>query len=132
MLSKSDVDWIRETRHEIIRNRTFPITLIGESEQGKHPITGEPITKPVSEDVDALVTEVDSAFKTDISLEGGIRVEKGDLRVDIDIDEYERGEDSIHDYSEILHDNTRYTILAADKGGLGKINRVIIVARKVS
>lgn len=129
MLTKGDVDWIKSNRKETTKNRTTPITLYGEDEKGKHPITGEPRTETIKEEVDALVTEMESAFKTDISFEGGVLVEKGDLWVVIDIDDINT---DIRSMSEMEYDGAMFVILAADKSGLGAINRVIIVARRES
>lgn len=126
MLTERDVDWMRNNRKEITRNRMFPIVLLGETKTGEHPITKEPITEPFEEPTHALVTEVDSSFKLDIDLVAGVEVEKGDLRVDIDLDDFSV---SYRDIEEIEYNDDRYTVLAADRAGIGQINRIIIVAR---
>lgn len=126
MLTEKDVEWIKSNRRETTRNRTTPIKVAGVSENGKHPITGEPITEPFEEKTKARVTEITSAFKTDISLEGGILVEKGDLWVVIDLDDLPV---KSSDVKTIIYDEETYTVLAADKEGLGEHNRLTIVAR---
>lgn len=130
MLTKKDIEWIKANRKETTRNRTFPITLKGEFEIGRDPITDEPITEPVTEETKATVTEITSAFKTDIGFVSGVEVEKGDLWVVIDLDDMTKFE---HDgYDDIIYDGDPYKVLAADREGIGEHNRVTIVARKVS
>jgi|SRR5690625_1973779 len=129
MLTKKDIEWIKNNRKETTYNRTFPITLKGEVEQGEDPITGEPIVEVVAEDTKATVTEITSAFKTDIGFVSGVEVEKGDLWVVIDLDDIALFS---HDgFEDIIYDSVSYRVLAADREGIGEHNRVTIVARKV-
>lgn len=129
MLTKEDIEWIKANRKETTRNRTFPISLRGEIEKGEDPITGEIITEVVVEDTKATVTEITSAFKTDIGFVSGVEVEKGDLWVVIDLDDIAL---FTHDgFKDIIYDSEPYRVLAADREGIGEHNRVTIVARKV-
>ena len=129
MFTKADAEWVRSNRKEITANRTMPIILIGEEEVGRHPITDEPETKTVEKESKAIVTELSSAFKTDISFAEGIEVEKGDIWVVVDLDDMHI---DAKDVVDIEYRNERYKVLAADTQGLGELNRVIIVGRKVS
>lgn len=130
MLSKQDIKWIKSNREEITKNRLHPVTLVGEVETGRDIITDEPITEDITENVKALVTEITSAFKTDISLEGGVEVVKGDLWVVIDLGEFDVL--GYNEFNDILYYDVPYRVLAADREGIGEFNRVTIVARKVS
>lgn len=130
MLSEHDIQWIKSNREEITRNRLRPVTLIGRMEVGRHPITDEPITEEVFEPVNALVTEITSAFKVDISFEGGVLTEKGDLWVVIDLDELEQL--AYNEFDTIDYDGEPYRVVAADREGIGVHNRVTIIARMVS
>lgn len=134
MLSQKDTDWIKSNRKEITKNRTISIGLIGSMEKGKHPITGEPELKSFEEETKAIVYEIESAFKTDIDVEEGIYVEKGDLWVTIDIDDFviDGEEIDFKNVEKVRHSREKYTVLSADRSGLGKVNRVIILARKDS
>lgn len=130
MLTESDVAWIKANRKEITKNRTRRILIEGESKTGEHPITGEPVVEPIEKDVQALVTEITSAFKFDVGLVNGVEVEKGDLWVVIDLDELDGIAPS--DIKKIEYLDEKYRILAADREGIGIHNRVTIVARKIS
>lgn len=126
MLTKEDVQWIKNNRKETTWNRTTEIKISGEEENGRHPVTDEPITESYEYDVKGTVTEVTSAFKTDISLEGGVLIEKGDLWVVIDLSDLPVSKDKL---DKIKYHGDNYIILAADYEGLGELNRVTIVAR---
>lgn len=128
MLTEKDVDWIRSNRKEITKNRTSSITLIGKKEEEKDPVTGEPIEKDVEKDTKAIVIEMTSAFKFDISLKEGAETEEGDLWVVVDRDDMKLDSE---DVSEIKYREEKYKVLAADTLGLGKLNRTIFVGRKV-
>lgn len=130
MLTKADVEWIKNNRKETTHNRTFPITLEGEVKVGEHPVTREPIVEEVTEEVDALVTEITSAFKMDVSVVAGVEVEKGDLWVVIDLSEFETLTPSAIRRIKYFDDDFR--VLAADREGLGEHNRLTVVARLIS
>lgn len=132
MLSKSDVQWIKDNRDETTKNRTVDVSLIGSTQDGKHPVTGESVWEEFEKDTIALVTEIESAFKTDVGLDEGVLVENGDLWVTVDIDDYVIDGERL-DYRKVErvgYDGDKYSILAADKGGIGVPNRVIMVARR--
>lgn len=129
MFTKQDAKWVKQNRKETTANRTTPIVLRGKSEVGRHPITDEPVVEDVTVDSKAIVTELTSAFKTDISLDGGIMVEKGDLWIVVDMDDMHIPQDDVVD---VKYRDKWYKVVAADAQGLGQLNRVIIVGRKVS
>lgn len=126
MLTDKDIEIIKEARDEIQRNRYVPVTVIGELISGKHPITGEPIKKPVRQDLPAIVSEVSVRTALDRRLHGGIKMFTGDIIADIDIDLLTLDNDDIHF---IDYDDKNYTVLAAVKIGLGEYNRVEIIGR---
>lgn len=129
MFTEQDAEWVKQNRKETTANRTTPITLIGKTEVGRHPITGEPILESVERESKAIVTELTSAFKTDVSIDGGIMVERGDIWIVVDMDDMLIPQGDVID---VKYLGKRYKVLAADAQGLGKLNRVIIVGRKVT
>lgn len=128
MLTKGDVEWIKQNRREITQNRTQPIDVIGELVIGEHPLTGEKITEETSYPTTALVTEIVSAFKADVSMVQGFIVEDGDLWVDLDIEDLTI---EVADLKKIKYRDNYYSVMAKDRAGLGGTNRIIIVARRV-
>lgn len=127
MLTKEDAEWIKQNRREITRNRTKAIDVIGETVIGNHPLTGEEIVEEVVESTEALVTEIVSAFKADMSMIQGFIVEEGDLWVDLGIDDFSI---ELSKLKRIKYYGDYYTIMAKDRAGIGITNRVIIVARR--
>jgi len=128
MFTKSDAEWVKANRKELTNNRTIPITLVGLREVGRHPVTNEPETEEVPEDTEAIVTELTSAFKMDLKLDGGVEYEKGDIWVVIDLDDLPIDDDDI---VKLLYRDGKYRVVAKDRQGLGMLNRLIIVGRKV-
>lgn len=127
MLSQSDIDFIKGTRKEITQNRTMNITLIGEVETGENPITKEPIVEEVTENIDAVVTEITSAVNLDRDLINGVEVEEGDLWVDVDLDDLTAL--TSKDIKSLRYLDDDYTVMATDLVGLGELNRVTMVGR---
>lgn len=129
MLTKEDVEWVKDNRKETTKNRKKPIKLISKSDEGEHPVTGEPIEENKEEEIKAIVTEMDSAFKMDLEVSEGIKFERGDVWVVVDLDDTD-----FIDYEivELKYRDTKYKVLAADTQGLGELNRIVIVGRKVS
>src|SRR5699024_9756071 len=120
MFTKSDAEWVKANRKELTNNRTIPITLVGLREVGRHPITNEPKTKKVSKNTEAIVTELTSAFKMDLKLDGGVEYEKGDIWVVIDLDDLPIDDDDIVN---LLYRDVKYRVVAKDRQGLGMLNR---------
>lgn len=127
MLTDKDIEWIKQNRREITQNRTQPIDVISEVIIGEHPLTGEYTYNTTTEITKALVTEIVSAFKPDMSMIQGFIVEEGDLWVDLDIRDFAA---KVKDLKRIVYREETYTILAKDRAGLGATNRIIIVARR--
>lgn len=125
MLNDYDIEFMRQTRSEIIANRTAKINVKYSDVAERDPFTGEPtVESEVSRQVDAVVTEISTGVDRD--LDGGIVVQTGDLNVSISIDLIADIADKI---TSILYDSKNYEILALDKKGIGVDNRYEIIAR---
>lgn len=125
MLNDYDIEYMRQTRSEIIANRTTKINVKYSDVTERDPFTGEPIGESeVTRQVDAVVTEISTGVDRD--LDGGIEVQTGDLNVSISIDLIADIADKI---TAILYDSKNYEILALDKKGIGIDNRYEIIAR---
>lgn len=128
MLNDYDIEFMRQTRSEIIANRTSKINVKYSDVTERDPFTGEPIGESeVTRQVDAVVTEISTGVDRD--LDGGIVVQTGDLNVSISIDLIADIADKI---TTILYDGKDYEILAIDKKGIGVDNRYEIIARLIS
>lgn len=76
--------------------------------------------------VDAVVTELSGEDRV---LNDGVSVEKGDIQFSVDFDLIA---DNYDQFVNVEHDGKKYTILAADKKGIGAANRVEFLARKTN
>ncbi|MED3649954.1 hypothetical protein [Heyndrickxia sporothermodurans] len=130
MITQADIEYMRQTRAELVAGRQSDITLIYTDGGDKDPITGEPIggdsgTKPAV----GVVTEISSVVKFDRFLENGIEVEKGDIWLSVPIgylaDIYEK-------LTQVKYDGKTYEVLSKDKKGIGERNRAEFVGRLVS
>lgn len=126
MLNDYDIEFMRQTRSEIIANRTSKIIVKYSDVTERDPFTGEPIGDPEStREVDAIVTEVSAGV--DREYIGGVEVLSGDLRISVAIE-------LIADIADKLvaleHDGKEYEILAYDKKGIGERNRYELLARR--
>lgn len=127
MLTEHDIEFIKNTRSDIIANRTEPITLIHEVDGGSDPYTGEPISGvPTLEEVDVIWKEYSTVTNGDRSVIGGIELMQNDIKVTIPAFV------TLGDVDIIVHGGTPYSLLAIDAKGLGGTNRFECVARQVT
>ena len=128
MLNDYDIEFMRQTRSEIIANRTSKIIVKYSDVTERDPFTGEPVGETeVPRQVDAVVTEISTGVDRD--LDGGIEVQTGDLTISISLEKIADIADKI---TVISYDEKDYEILAVDKKGIGVRNRFEILARLIS
>lgn len=127
MVTPEDIEFMKQTRAEIVAGRQSAITLIYVDGGAKDPITGELITPTeVSVLANAVVIEISSQVKIDRYLESGIAVEKGDIWFSVDIDAIA----SFYEQLErVNYDGKDYEILSKDKKGIGQRNRAEFLGR---
>ena len=132
MLTLSDIEFMRNTRKEVVALRQQPIILYYEIEGELDPITNEPIGDEIVEiHTDAVVTEISSTAQSAFErlLNDGVLVEKGDIWFSVDVDVIN---DIIEQITSVKYDGRDYEIMAADKKGIGERNRVEFVGRLIS
>ncbi|QNM43747.1 hypothetical protein [Shouchella clausii] len=129
MLNESDIDFIYETRMDVVQGRRREIIVYYEVEGEKDPITGEGGTETHDRAVESVVTEVDSKFKMKRELFGGIELLKGDIWFSVEID-------LIHDIDtkivRVRYEGVIYEVLAQDRKGIGRRNRWEFLGRRQS
>lgn len=144
MLTDEDIEFIKNTRKEVVNNRQHDITIYWEVDGDTDPWTGEPLD-PSTDDkvVKSVVTEITAINKgANRLIIGGIEVEEGDIQFSISIediisipyflradstgDEY----DLFDDVKNITYDDREYTVLAQSKKGIGERNRVEFLGRR--
>lgn len=130
MLNENDIEFMQNTRREVVANRERLITLYYQSEPAYDPITGQPIGGGVkSEEVMSVVTEITSLFKMKRELVGGVEVMKGDIWFSVDLDKII---DFTDDVTGVNHRGIDYEVLAQDRKGIGTRNRIEFLGRRVT
>lgn len=130
MLTPEDIEFMKQTRAEIVAGRQSAITLIYADGGTKDPVTGE-VTEPIETSVlaNAVVTEISSQVKIDRYLESGIAVEKGDIWFSVDIDTIVSFYEQIE---RVNYGGKDYEVLSQDKKGIGQRNRAEFVGRLIT
>lgn len=131
MLTDADIEFMRATREEVTAKRRRLVELTY-TEGVIDEYTGEVIDgRPIKRTVSAVVTELSSSTSAgaDRYMEGGIEYEKGDIWFSVDIDLIR---DIAARMSHVTYDGKDYTILAADKKGIGERNRYEVLGRLVT
>lgn len=130
MLNEADIEFMKQSRDEILTYRTRPVSFI--YEQIEYDSLGTPIGKSTkTETFDAIVTEISSASgaNPERTSEGGIVFDEGDIKVDVNIELIEHIADDI---KRMEHGGKEYMITAMDKKGIGERNRYEIIGREIS
>ena len=130
MLDEADIEFMKQSRNEILTYRTRPVSFI--YEQIEYDSLGTPIGKSTkTETFDAIVTEISSASgaNPERTSEGGVVFDEGDIKVDVNIELIEHIADDI---KRMEHDGKEYVITAMDKKGIGERNRYEIIGREIS
>lgn len=130
MLTAHDIEFMRQSRAEMVAGRQSDITIVYEDGAGTvDPITGEQSGGKSTKQAQAVVTEISSQVKIDKLTEGGIEVEKGDIWFSVAIDEIV---DIYETITEVVYDGKTYAVLSKDKKGIGERNRIEFVGRSVT
>lgn len=132
MLTDADIEFMKQNREEITAKRTHDITVYYAGEVSYDPITNEPIGEvPGERIVPSVVTEISStaSANSERGLINGIIIETGDIWFSVNIDLIE---DIAKTITLVKYDGVDYEVLAKDKKGIGKRNRIEFLGRKRS
>ena len=129
MINEADIEFMRNTRKEVVEGRQTLITIAYTSAGVEDDITGEVIGgESVERDVMSVVTEISSSAGTGFErlLINGVSAEKGDVWLSI---EFELIADIAEIIENLRYDERWYTVMASDKKGIGAINRIEVLGR---
>lgn len=130
MLTTYDIEFMHQSRVEMVAGRQSDITIVYEDGAGTvDPITGERSGGESKKQAKAVVTEISSQTKADQIIRGGIEVEKGDIWFSVAIEDVA---DIYETIMEVVYDNKTYEVLSKDKKGIGERNRIEFVGRSVT
>lgn len=130
MLSKEDIGWIKSIREDVRENRTEVIAIESDNVVDKHPITGEPINKPLVFNVDAVVTEISVRTAVDRYQTNGIEIRTGDVIFDVSLSDVPEGVTG-ESIRRIKHRDLKHKVLSADYLGIGEVNRLEMLGRRI-
>lgn len=130
MLTKADIEFIKQTRSEITHNRTDPVEIVHRTEGAEDPFTGDPIIEEVTEQVECTwrLWTSQSPGSNDVAYVNGVRVESGDVMANFDLSV------DMADVRRVKHLPTgkEYEVQAKDSIGLGDPNRHYVLLRLVT
>jgi hypothetical protein len=130
LLTPEDIEFMRQTRSEVVANRQSPITLRYEDGGEVDPITEEVIDGESQEKPTVgVVTEISSQVKIDRYLENGVEVEKGDIWFSVAIEELT---DIYEKITGVTYNGKSFEVVSKDKKGIGERNRAEFVGRLIT
>jgi hypothetical protein len=129
LLTPEDIEFMRNTRAEVVENRQSTITLKYADGGDADPITGEIVEVTQTKQTVGVVTEISSQVKIDRYLENGIEVEKGDIWFSVAIEELAEIYEAI---SSVEYNGKSYEVISKDKKGIGERNRAEFVGRLIT
>jgi hypothetical protein len=126
MLSQDDVNWIKSNHAEITEGRTTTITLVRAVSGGSDPYTNEPINTEASENVSVVWKEVSTVANGERDVVNGIELQTGDVQVTFD--------DTVNlsDLIRIERAGQEFEIVTIDEKGIGAVNRLECIARRLT
>jgi hypothetical protein len=129
LLTQEDIEFMRQTRSEVVANRQSPITLIYEDGGEADQITGEVSEVTQTKPTFGVVTEISSQVKIDRYFENGVEVEKGDIWFSVAIEELT---DIYEKITCVTYNGKSYEVVSKDKKGIGERNRAEFVGRLIT
>lgn len=133
MLTKADLDFIKDSHDEIRTLREESITLNIRAKTGSHPVTDEPIYDVTDDIVSAVVTKVTSTVSASGNntneINEGIKVVTGDIIVDVNLRDFPEGKEP-KDVNTFEYNEITYKVITFGKLGLGESNRVEMLGRR--
>lgn len=134
MLSEKDIEFMQQTRQEVIHNRRRVITFVLESDPQRNPLTGA-YEKTSQREVEVLsvVTDRTSRVAAERRIREQAEIEEGDIWFSVSISQLEKAD--IKDNKSIkyvIHNGEKYRVVSDDPKGIGEYNRYEFVGKRVN
>lgn len=134
MLSEKDIEFMQQTRKEVIHNRRRVITFVLESDPQRNPLTGA-YEKTSQREVEVLsvVTDRTSRVAAERRIREQAEIEEGDIWFSVSISQLEKA--NIKDNKSIkyvIHNGEKYRVVSDDPKGIGEYNRYEFVGKRVN
>lgn len=132
MLTNEDIEFIKDSRAEVVANRRRLILIEYETEGVRNPITGVVEGGTGEAEVLSVVTDRTSRVAAERVIREDAEVVEGDIWFSIDITELERVNVSASDIKRVTHNGDEYSVVASDPKGIGEYNRFEFVGKRVT
>lgn len=134
MLSEKDIEFMQQTRKEVIHNRRRVITFVLESDPKRNPLTGA-YEKTSQREVEVLsvVTDRTSRVAAERRIREQAEIEEGDIWFSVSISQLEKaGIKDNKDIKYVIHNGEKYRVVSDDPKGIGEYNRYEFVGKRVN
>lgn len=133
MLTEEDIEFMKQTRKEVIHNRIRKITFILESESKRNKLIGAIETVEKSVEVLSVVTDRTSRVAAERRIREQAQIEEGDIWFSVSVEQLEQA--GVTDNKKIkyaIHNGDKYRVVADDPKGIGEYNRYEFVGKRVN
>ena len=134
MLSEKDIEFMQQTRKEVIHNRRRVITFVLESDPKRNPLTGA-YEKTSQREVEVLsvVTDRTSRVAAERRIREQAEIEEGDIWFSVSISQLEKADiKDIKSIKYVIHNGEKYRVVSDDPKGIGEYNRYEFVGKRVN
>lgn len=134
MLSEKDIEFMKQTRKEVIHNRRRVITFVLESDPQRNPLTGA-YEKTSQREVEVLsvVTDRTSRVAAERRIREQAEIEEGDIWFSVSISQLEKADiKDIKSIKYVIHNGEKYRVVSDDPKGIGEYNRYEFVGKRVN
>lgn len=134
MLSEKDIEFMKQTRKEVIHNRRRVITFVLESDPQRNPLTGA-YEKTSQREVEVLsvVTDRTSRVAAERRIREQAEIEEGDIWFSVSISQLEKADIKDNkDIKYVIHNGEKYRVVSDDPKGIGEYNRYEFVGKRVN
>jgi hypothetical protein len=126
MLTQDDASWIKSNRAEVTEGRTETITLVRAVDGGNDPYTNEPINTEASESVAVVWKELSTVANGERDVVNGEELQNGDVQVTFD------SAVELANLIRVEKTGIKYEIVTVDEKGIGAVNRLECIARRLT
>jgi hypothetical protein len=126
MLTQDDASWIKLNRAEITEGRTETIMVVRAVDGGNDPYTNESINMEASESVSVIWKEVSTVANGERDVINGIELQNGDVQITFD------AAINLSDVFRVERGGISFKIVTSDEKGIGVINRLECIARRLT
>lgn len=131
MLTNEDIQFIKETREEVVENRQREIIVEYRTEGVRNPITGVVESGTGEQSLLSVVSDRTSRVAAERRLNEQAETVEGDIWFSISIGQLAENKINAEDIVYATHNGDKYAVVAEDPKGIGEYNRHEFVGKMV-